>query len=235
MTLSRELGEVLRRASTATITAQLQKRGIRNSFFSGLRPIRPGQTMVGVARTLRFGPMREDLVASLQAGVNAQRRAIEGLGLGDVLLIDARNEPDAGTIGDVLAMRAQILGAAGVVTDGGVRDEAALRAISLPMYHRSGHGATFSRRHLPLDVDLPIACAGVLVMVGDVIVGDDSGAVLIPAGLVAEVARDAAEQELKDAWAFERVRAGDGLVGTFPLGETRMPEFEAWKNSRPQV
>src|SRR5262249_25540549 len=108
--------------STPTIVSQLQRRGIRSTFLSGLRPVREGQRMLGYAHTLRYVPMREDLQATLGAGFNAQRQAIESLAPDEVLMIEARGEPDAGTIGDIFVLRSQRLGAAGVVTDGALRD-----------------------------------------------------------------------------------------------------------------
>ena len=230
--LTAELVALLSGVATATLTAQLQRRGIRNAFFTGLAPIKPGQRMIGTAKTLRYVPMREDLVPTLQAGVNAQRRAVETIEPGQVLVIEARNSPEAGTIGDVLSMRALARGATGIITDGCVRDSAAVGQLDIPVYLQTTHAATLSRDHLPLDIDIPIACAGVLVMPGDVIVGDDDGAMVIPAALVEEVARDAAEQECRDAWSFERVRAGDSTVGVFPISAERMAEYEAWKVAR---
>jgi 5-oxopent-3-ene-1,2,5-tricarboxylate decarboxylase / 2-hydroxyhepta-2,4-diene-1,7-dioate isomerase len=150
-----------------------------------------------------------------------------------VLVIEARNSPEAGTIGDVLSMRALARGATGIITDGCVRDSAAVRELNIPVYLQSAHAATLSRDHLPLDIDVPIACAGVLVMPGDVIVGDDDGAMLIPAALVDEVARDAAEQELRDAWSFSRVVAGESTTGVFPISDARLAEYETWKAARP--
>ncbi len=230
--LTDEIVALLHGVATATLTGQLQKRGIRNTFFTGLAPIKPGQRMLGTAKTLRYVPMREDLLPSLQAGVNAQRRAVESIEPGQILVIEARNSSEAGTIGDVLSMRALARGATGIITDGCVRDSAAVRALDIPVYLQAAHGATLSRDHLPLDMDVPIACAGVLVMPGDVIVGDDDGVMLIPAALVVEVARDASEQELRDAWSFSRVQAGDSTIGVFPISDERMPEYETWKNSR---
>jgi regulator of RNase E activity RraA len=220
-------------ASTATITAQLQQRGIRSTFLSGVRPIKPGQRMLGYAHTLRYLPLREDLRPTLSAGAtNAQRRAIESMEPDEVLVIEARGEPDAGTIGDIYAMRAQHLGASGIVTDGAVRDTPALRNLAVPVYHRSSHAATYSRMHMPLEHQIPIACAGVTVMPGDIIVGDDEGVVVIPAALVAEVAAESARQELEEAWAFERVAAGESSLGTFPVAPERRAEFEAWVAAR---
>ena len=233
--LTPEIVELLEGVATATLTAALQRRGIRNTFFTGLAPIKPGQRMLGIAKTLRYVPMREDLLPTLQAGNrNAQRRAVESIEPGEVLVIECRNSPEAGTIGDILSMRALSRGATGIITDGCVRDSAAVARLDVPVYLQAAHAATLSREHLPLDIDIPIACAGVLVMPGDVIVGDDDGAMVIPAALVDEVAREAAETELRDAWGFERVKAGESSVGVFPVSAERMAEYEAWKAARAQ-
>jgi regulator of RNase E activity RraA len=218
--------------ATATITHQLQRRGIRNAFLSGLRPVRQGQRMLGIAHTLRFVPLREDLQSRLSGPNNAQRQAIESLAPDEVLVIDARGEADAGTIGDIFVSRAIALGAAGVVTDGGLRDTPAIRALDLPVYHRSSHAATYGRLHLPLDHQVPIACAGVTVLPGDLLVGDDEGVVVVPADLAGEVATDTAQQELEEEWALGRVTAGESTVGVFPIAADRRAEFEAWASEK---
>ena len=96
-----------------------------------------------------------------------------------------------------------------MVTDGALRDTPAIRDLDLPVYHRASHAATFGRLHLPLDHQIPIACAGVTVMPGDVVVGDGEGVVVVPAALADEVAADAVQQELEEEWALERVDAGE--------------------------
>lgn len=224
-----QLGSV----STATIAGQLQQRRHQNSFFSQLTPLLDGQRMVGIAHTLRYVPARPDLPKLL--GFNAQRAAIEALQPGEVLVIEARNEPDAGTIGDIFATRAKVLGAAGVVTDGALRDTPAIAEIGLPVYRRSSHAATLGRLHTPLDHQVPIACAGVTVLPGDVIVGDDEGAVAIPSALAEEVAAAAVAQELTEEFALERVAAGASPEGYFPLSDQHRPEFEAWLAGRSQT
>ena len=229
------LHDRLARVSTATLTAQLQRRGIHNTFLSGVVPVKEGQRMVGPAHTLRYVPMREDMQGELVRGQNAQRRAIESLAPAEVLVIEARGEPDAGTIGDIFVLRALRRGAAGVITDGALRDTATIRAIDLPVYHRASHAATLARRHMPLDHQVPIACAGVTIFPGDVLVGDGDGVVVIPAALAEEVAADAAQQEREEEWAVERVDAGESTVGVFPVSKERRAEFEAWLAQRTEA
>ena len=230
--LTDELRSTLAKVSVATITNQLQNRGMRSTFLSELKPLLPGQSLVGRARTLRYVAHRQDKVGQLAGGLNAQRRAAESAEPGDVLIIEARDVPDAGTVGDIYAMRAYSLGAQGIITDGALRDTAAIAALGKPVYHRSSHGSTWSRHHMPFSNDEPITCAGVYVEPGDVIVGDGEGAVVIPFALVEEVARDCVAQELVESFAIERVKAGESTIGLFPLAKDRQAEFEAWAAAR---
>jgi regulator of RNase E activity RraA len=230
--LTDERIEALNTIATSTLAHQLQMRGIRSAFFSGLRVLHPELRMVGRARTLRYVALREDLQQQYGGGLNAQRRAVEALNPGDVLVIEARGVPDAATIGDIFATRAFKLGATGIVTDGALRDTPAIAELHQPVYHLSSHGATLGRQHMPFSVDEPVTCAGVFVVPGDVIVGDGEGAVLIPIALVADVVRDALIQEERERFALERVAAGESTVGLFPLSKERMAEFETWSAAR---
>jgi regulator of RNase E activity RraA len=222
----------LNHVSTPTLTSQLQRRGIRSTFLSGLRPIKEGQRMLGYAHTLRYVPVREDLQAQLGGRQNAQRRAVESLTTDEVLVIEARGEPDAGTIGDIYVSRAIALGATGIITDGALRDTPAIKELGIAVYHGASHAATFGRLHMALEHQIPIACAGVTVMPGDIVVGDGEGAVVVPAALVEEVAADAYQQELEEEWALGRVAAGESTLDVFPIAAERRPEFDAWLADR---
>ncbi len=229
--LTDELKGKLNAVSTATLAGQLQRRGMNNAFLNRLKPLNDNQRMVGIARTLRYVPKRPDF-EKRSSGPNAQRRAVEGCQPDEVLIMEAREEPDAGTIGDIFAMRVQQLGGAGVITDGALRDTPAIAEIGLPVYHGSSHAATLGRLHTPLEEQVPIVCAGVTVFPGDVIVGDAEGALVIPALLAEEVAEDSFTQEIEEEWAIERVAAGESSIGTFPIAPDRRGEFEEWLKNR---
>ena len=231
VTLSEDAKAALRRVSTATLTTQLRRHGIRNTFMGGLRPTRPDLRLLGYAHTLRYVPLRED-VAAAATGLNAQKRAVESITPEDVLVIDARGEAGAGTIGDILAARVLARGGAGIVTDGGLRDSPTVAALEIPTYYRAPHAAVLGLLHHPLEAGVPIACGGTLVFPGDVVVGDAEGVLVLPAALAEQVAHDALEQEEREEWALERVQAGDSVVGTYPLEEPRRAEFEAWLAAR---
>jgi len=172
--------------------------------------------------------VREDVVQADTRKLNAQKQAIESISPGEVLVIEARGEEGAGTIGDILALRALRRGAAGIVTDGGLRDSPAVAGLELPTYYRAPHASVLGTHHFPLETNVPVACAGVLVVPGDVLVGDAEGVVVLPAALAEEVAEAAREQELREEFAYERVDAGEGIQGVFPLSEERQAEYEAW-------
>jgi len=231
--LSADGHAALRRVSTATLTAQLGRRGIQSTFLTGLRPSRPGLRMVGYAHTLRYVAIRADVREAMAGQENAQRRAVETVSPGDVLIMEARGETGAGTIGDILAARIVGRGGAGIVTDGGVRDTPGVRGLEIPTYYRVANASSLWSCHIPMDVDVPITCAGVLVMPGDVVVGDDEGVVILPAALAEEIAHDAVEQEQREAWALERVQAGESIRGVYPLSADRTAEYENWLRHQP--
>jgi 2-keto-4-pentenoate hydratase/2-oxohepta-3-ene-1,7-dioic acid hydratase in catechol pathway/regulator of RNase E activity RraA len=224
--------------STATLASQLRKRGFNSVTLDRLHTTRPGTKMAGFARTLRYVPFREDLFARFGgtvggSGLNAQKRAVEQIRPGEVLVIEARGDPSAGTVGDILALRAQVRGARGIVTDGAIRDSETLRgSLDIPVYYAATHPAVLGRRHVPWEVDAAVACAGVTVTPGDIIVGDGDGVIVVPAHLAMEVARDAAEQERQEEFAAEMVAKGESVDGLYPLGKRWQAAYEVWLDAR---
>jgi regulator of RNase E activity RraA len=183
--------------------------------------------MAGYARTVRYLPLREDL-AGRSAGLNAQKQAIEEIRPGEVLVIEARGISTAGTIGDILALRAQVRGAAGIVTDGAIRDSAALARLEIPAYHAAVHPAVLGRRHVPWESQVAVACAGVTIQPGDIVVGDADGVVVLPPALAAEVLADAREQERQEEFIAGQVARGESIDGLYPLTGRTRPAYLAW-------
>ncbi|WP_442927649.1 fumarylacetoacetate hydrolase family protein [Microbacterium sp.] len=215
--LSPALRATLLEAPTAGLSAQLRKRGHHACFIDGVTANIDGTKIVGTARTLRFVPFREDLFASHGGGYNAQKRVFDAVNEGEIIVIEARGDATTGTLGDILALRAKVRGAAGVVTDGGVRDFDAVAEIGLPVFSQGAHPSVLGRKHVPWDIDVTIACGGAAVQPGDIIVGDGDGVIVIPPALAEEVAEAAVAQEIEDAWIAEQVAAGHPVDGLFPL------------------
>jgi regulator of RNase E activity RraA len=231
LSLAPETLKLLRSASTATLATQLFKRGFRTRFMTGVLPLRPDLKLVGSARTLRYVPMREDLchMGVFRDPEMPQRKAVEAVGPGEVLVIDARGDRTAGTIGNILATRVMKRGAAGIVSDGPFRDLEGIRALDLPSYCAGPHANTNLCAHHPVDIDLPIGCGGVMVEPGDVLVGDSDGVIVIPRHLVEEVARDAVEQERAEEFVLQKIEAGASIVGVYPMNEHTEAEYRRFR------
>ncbi|MFD5651790.1 fumarylacetoacetate hydrolase family protein [Streptomyces sp. NPDC127039] len=228
--LDPDIAAALRGLATATLSSQLRKRGLAHMTIDGVRPADPAAKLVGTAHTLRYLPLREDLFERFGGGMNAQKRAVEELRPGQVLVMDARRDPTAGTLGDILALRARTRGAAGVVTDGALRDSAAVAALGLPTYYAAEHPAVLGRRHVPWETGVPIACGGALVQPGDILVGDADGVVVVPPDLVEELVADCAEQELQERFIAEQVAAGEPIPGLYPLGPAWRDAYRHWRS-----
>src|ERR1700682_4860497 len=216
-----DLVHTLSSVSTATITTILLKRGLRNVWLRGCRPLRSGAPpVVGPAFTLRFVPMREDRATPESwSSPRSTRAAIEAMPEGCVAVVDAMGITDAGIYGDILCARMKKRGVAGLVTDGVVRDLAGVLGTRLPVWCQgtaappSVAGLTF------VGWQEPIACGGVAVFPNDVIMLDSDGAVLIPAALVSDVTASALEQERLEGWIMSQVEEGAPLPGLYPPNE----------------
>ena len=218
MQLDAKAVAILSQVTTATLTTILLKKGLRNVWMRGTRPLRPGQPrLVGRAFTLRFVPAREDLATPESwASPISTRAAIEAMPAGCIAVVDAMGVHDAGIFGDILCARMARRGVAALVTDGVVRDVAGVLGTGLPVWCQgaaappSVAGLTF------VDWQQPIGCGGVAVFPGDVVVVDEDGAVLIPAALLDEMLTLAPEQERLEGWIMGQVEKGAALPGLYP-------------------
>ena len=161
-----------------------------------------------------------------------QRKAIEACPPGQVLVCDCRGVQRAGALGDILITRLMVRGVAAFVTDGPMRDAAAVAAIEFPTFCTGSAAPASLAAHFAAAVQDPIACGGVAVFPGDVLVGDPDGVCVIPRGIADDVARDAGEQELMEEFILKRVQDGAPVPGTYPPNEATRAAFEAWRRDR---
>jgi regulator of RNase E activity RraA len=229
MQLDAKAIDVLRHVTTATLTTLLLKKGLRNVWLRGTRPLRPGQPrLVGRAFTLRFVPAREDLATpeSWSSPIST-RAAIEDMPAGCIAVVDSMGVLDAGIFGDILCARMAKRGVAALVTDGVVRDVAGVLATGLPVWC-NGAAAPPSVAGLTFVAwQQPVGCGGVAIFPGDVVVVDDDGAVLIPAALLDEMLVLAPEQERLEAWIMGQVDQGMALPGLYPPNAENKARYQA--------
>jgi regulator of RNase E activity RraA len=227
----------LSRVATATLTTVLLKKGLRNVWLRGAKPLRPGQKrMVGPAFTLRFVPAREDLATpeSWNSPIST-RAAIEAMAPGCIAVVGAMGITDAGIFGDILCARMKVRDVAALVTDGVVRDVAGVIATGLPVWC-SGVAAPPSVAGLTfVNWQEPIGCGGVAVFPNDVIVVDEDGAVVIPRALLNEVVEASVEQEKLEEWIMGEVQAGASLPGLYPPNAENKARYEAFRSGQPKT
>ena len=239
-TLNPDTHARLKRISVATLCTQLFKRGYRNVYIQGIARLTDpsfdnwGGNMVGPAYTMRSIPAREDLdqISAFDNPDHPQRKGIESVPPGHVLVLDCRGETRVASGGQILTTRLKVRGAAGLVSDGPVRDSGQIAEMDFPVYTAGGSAPLNLIHHHAIDLNVPIGCGGVAVYPGDIIVGDDEGVAVIPAHLADEVARDAAEQEVMEAFLLERIQAGAALPGTYPPNAETKAAFEVWRKEK---
>lgn len=231
MSSEAETLKTLEGVTTATLTTVLLKKGLRNTWIRGSAPLSAGGgRKAGRAFTLRFVPYREDLASPASwSSPTSTRQAIEAMPAGVIAVADAMGEAGAGIFGDILCARMAKRGVTGLVTDGVLRDLAGVIGTGLPVW-ASGAAAPPSVAALHfVGWEEPIACGGVAVMPGDMIVADDDGAVVIPAALVDDVTQAARDQEALEEWIMDEVNDGAALPGLYPPNEENLARYAAAK------
>jgi regulator of RNase E activity RraA len=224
-----KLGEV----SVATLATALYKRGLRNQVVQGVGPVsRKGRNMVGPAFTLRYMPAREDRnqLVEFRNPAHPQRVAIETCPKGHVLVIDSRKDARAASAGDILVTRLMIRGAAGVVTDGGLRDAATIGDLDFPSYHARPSSPTNLTLHEAIEINCPVGCGDAPVFPGDIIVGDDDCVIVIPADIANEIADEAVEMTAYEDFVLAQVKDGAGIIGLYPATDpANLDKFKEWR------
>ena len=228
----RDLFEKLSKISIDTISGILMGMGYPDTYIEEIMPITNGTNMVGRARTLRYLPVRQDLSDEMKDRYQFSllHHAIEDTQPGDVLMVDAGGCTGSGFIGDVMLSRMIVLGGAGIVVDGAIRDLTVVRDMDCPIYTRGVHAAVSQRRLIAVDYQVCIKCGDVTVMPGDIVAGDDEGTIVIPAQLAEEVAERGAEIEHRETFLRKVIEEGERpLHEVYPPNEAVLQAYEAYK------
>ena len=233
--ISGETLERVRAVSTATVSTLLFKRGLRNTWLHGVRRMSSAKgNMVGEAFTLRNIPCREDLdqASVFENRDHPQRKAFDTVPAGHVLVIDCRGDTRAASGGGILTARLKVRGAAGLVSDGCLRDSDEIGAMDFPVYCAGPAAPLNLARHHAVDFNVPIACGGVAVYPGDLVMGDADGVTIVPRHLADEVSREAVQMEEFELFVTEQVQGGQPLIGTYPPTTEVRERYAEWLKKR---
>jgi regulator of RNase E activity RraA len=233
---SRELVEGLAQIGSATASGELSRLGIRSAHLQGLTSWSPGVAVAGPALTLQFMPKREDVYTVdeyAEPERQLHRHVLYHAQPGDIVVVDARGDMGSGVFGDMMLTYFKGRGGRGVVIDGCIRDYPKVRRLGLGLWLR-GVTPNFHTQTaiFPFAVNVPVACGGVLVLPGDLIIADDDGAVVVPATLAPALLMAAADHAEWEEFSRLRLSEGGDLRRYYPLAEEARPEYEAWRAAR---
>jgi regulator of RNase E activity RraA len=235
--VSNELLERYESVSNATVLGILLRRGYEKVYMYGVKSLAPGRRLVGRAVTLRYLPSRPDLAKRIATGAHGEGfnetprwQALEALGPGDVFVGDAMGLSTVSTGGDVVFSRILTKGAAGLVTDGGVRDGHKVVRYGYPVFAGGSTPTVGEPNILPYQVNEPVQCGGVLVWPGDVILGDDSGVVILPSQLAEEIYDECVEHDETEEALLEYTQERKISPKSFyPFNADTKRIYEEWK------
>jgi len=236
---SKDLVAAILAIGAASASSTLAHMGIRNCHILGPVSWSPGKAMAGPALTLQFMPKREDLYGDgeyTDPEKQLHRHVLYHVEEGDVVVVDARGDMTSGVFGDMMSTYFKGRGGAGMVIDGCLRDQPNLKKLDIPVWIRGWTPNFHTQTNLmPFAVNVPIACGGVTVMPGDIIVADDDGAVCVPAALAETVIDRSHKSHDWEDFSRMKLMQGAPLQKYYPLHEDARPEYEEWRKLNPMA
>lgn len=188
----------LERIETATL-GHVRLTGMMDRRVRSLDPAQSARA--GVAVTLALPAMCSTLM----------HHAVSILRPGDMLVVDRLGDDRFACLGGAVARAARLAGAVGVVIDGPVTDAADILTEGLPVWSRGPSSLTTRRLELGGTLNRPVSCGGVPVLAGDIVLGDASGVVVLPAEEAEAEAAAGLAREGRVARTMDRLAAGERL------------------------
>ena len=236
---SRDLIKRLEGIGSATASGELRKLGISSPVIDDLTSFVPGKSIVGPAITLQYLPKREDQFPEegeyRAPDSQVHRHALYYAQAGDIVVVDGRGEISSGVFGDMMLTYFKGRGGLGIIIDGAIRDFGHAKNLGLGMWLKGvtpyAHTVT---TQFPYAYNVPIDCAGTLIVPGDIIIADDDGVVAVPSKLAADLLDLASQHAEWEEFSRDKLLAGGHLKRYYPLSDEARPEYEAWKKEQGQ-
>ncbi len=199
--VSKDVIQQFKKFSTSNISDVLDSLGI-NGGCLGIKPVVSGKKMVGSAFTMRYIPCGEEK--------GTVGDYIDDVEEDEVLVLDNAGRLNCTVWGDLLSLAAQKRGVAGTVIDGVCRDVDDIRKMGYPIYTKDVYMVTGKERVQVDAYNVPVSVSSVQVRPGDIIMGDDSGVIVVPFERAEEVIEKA--QKLLDAEEHIEKSVKEGLT-----------------------
>lgn len=235
----------LRELPLEAVWAAVQDKQYRFSFAGDFKLTQPGLKMVGRAVTLRYLPVRPDLMDAVQTlgkegdwDYQYNIRGSDDVKPGDIVMVELSGAVDRATfVGDVTGIALRTAGARGIVVDGGIRDLNEFLALKdLPVYYKGAHASAMAD-HVGVEWNVPIRIGGITVLPGDVIVGDEEGIVAFPPQLTDDVIASAENTVYTENFKREMIRSKKFRTrDVYPRLSPELEKlFEEWKKTHPKA
>jgi regulator of RNase E activity RraA len=228
--------DALKDLGTATVAGTLGHMGFRNPHMVGPVAQTRGKSIVGPAVTLQCLPQRPDLFSEGEYAdpeTQLHRHVLYQVEAGDVVVVDARGDMSSGIFGDMMSTYFKGRGGAGIVIDGCMRDRPNVEKLDLALWLRGWTPNYHVQTNIyPNAVNVPIACGGVTVVPGDIIMADDDGVIVLPPSMAEKVIEDAQHHHEWEVFSREKLMQGAPLQRYYPLHPDAEAEYQAWKKDQ---
>ena len=197
------------RLTAAILSDSCDAAGLRHQVLHRrLAPVVPGSRLLGRARTVRFAPsLADDALDPYRDAIEV----IDGIRAGQVVVIATDGSNDSAFWGELFSAAALGAGAAGVITDGNLRDTERIAAMGFPAFSRSRRPIDFRARLRIVDIDQPVVLERVEIRPGDLVMADDDGVVVIPRDHEDAVLTLARERAARESTVLAELLSGESL------------------------
>ncbi len=200
------------RVNVALVLDILDTKGLRRQALRpGIMARTTREPVIGLVKTLLWVDFAHDDPSTY----DLELKAIDSLRPGECVICATGNSSRAGIWGELLTTAAMQRGATGIVTDGAVRDIAQMEAMGFPVFSRSTSPYDSFNRQKVVAFDVRVEIDDVTIEPGDVIVADQDGVAVVPAGLADEVLAEALDKAGKEDEFRDAVRNGMGLFEAY--------------------
>ena len=158
-------------------------------------------------------------VCGLAVTVNARpgdnlmvHKALQVADTGDVVVVATNGNTTSAVFGELMCHTAVSAGLGGMVVDGAVRDVPGLARLGLPVFSRAVSPGSCDKDG-PGEINVPVSCGGVVVMPGDIVVGDSDGVAVVPRAHAAEVLELVFQLADRERLRIAEIKAGQLFRG----------------------
>lgn len=203
-----ELIERFRLLDTSCISDALDSLGIKGCL-QDLHPILPSKKICGPAYTVHYISCEDKKLPSADY--------IDDVEEGSIIVIDNSGRLDCSVWGDIMTLAASQKKIGGTLINGACRDLSTLKKLDYPVFAK-GHSTATGRSRVKVDsLCVPVSVTDVLIRPGDLIIADDTGAIVVPLNHAKEVLQAAEDINNKENEIVKLLKTGKSLKKAIQL------------------